>query len=233
MKSFVIYNPYDELSKSLLNQSIDSCLKFGINPEKFEGTFGEQIEIKLKKYNLSVSPLVPKITNGTKGCFVSHYELWKKSVDTEQSLLILEHDVLMMNKLPENILDLFDDVLNLDPCGSKQKDLDEYIKCVNRSSRSIVIGSFERKDVNKINWKLVKQNNIPGAYSYIVKPAGAKKLIAAAEKNGFFPTDVHINSYYVSLNTVNPSIFRICDFMLDRKNRVKFSSTKGYLNGKT
>jgi GR25 family glycosyltransferase involved in LPS biosynthesis len=233
MKSFVIYNPYDELSKSLLKQTIDSCLKFGINPEEFEGTFEEQIEIKLKKYNLGVSPLVPKITKGAKGCFVSHYELWKKSVDTEQALLILEHDVLMINRIPNNILNSFDDILNLDSCGSKQKDLNEYTKCINRESRSITIGLLERKNTDKLTWKSVKQNNVSGAYSYIIKPSGAKKLINAAEKNGFLPTDVHINSYYLSLNIVNPSIFRICDFMLDRKNRVKFSSTKGYLNGKT
>ena len=232
MKCFIIYNPTDPLSQSLVADSVSSCRLFKIEPELFAGTFNE-IDLKLKKYNLIVSPIVPKITTGTTGCFISHYELWLKTIETNTPSMILEHDVVMQNQLPENILELFDDVLNLDPCGKQQKDLDDYITCVSQKSNNVVIKTLKKSNDQNLTWKTVKSNNIPGAYAYIIKPSGAKKLVDAAHRNGFLPADVHINSNHLTLNTISPSVFRICNFMIDRKNRVKFSSTKGYNHGKT
>jgi GR25 family glycosyltransferase involved in LPS biosynthesis len=233
MKSFIIFNPNDPISQKLVLESIESCCSFGLEVEMFPGTFDDDIDTKLNKYNLKISPLVPKITNGTKGCFISHYELWNKSVNENMPILILEHDVQMQNHLPTEILNLFDDVLNLDPCGDQQKDLEIYKNCTSAKLKSILIEQKKKNTTANLSWKSLKNNNISGAYSYIIKPAGAKKLIDAAKVYGFFPADVHINSYFLTLNTIKPSVFRICDFMIDRKNRIKFSSTKGYKHGIT
>lgn len=224
MKCFIIHNPNDELSVRLMNDSILSCGKFGITPVPFAGTFGTDTVEKLAKYKLipSKHKLEPK--NGESGCFLSHYELWLQCVNEDQSYMILEHDVMMKMSMPENILDQFSEILNLDPCGALQKDQASYVDCSNKLG-PVIVKKLPAAS-GELTWKTAKQFHVPGAYSYIIKPAAAAKLIEQAHANGYLPVDVHINSYYVSMSTVHPSIFKICDFMLDRKNRVKYSSTK-------
>lgn len=224
MKCAIIYNPNDELSVRLTNDSIASCIQFGINPTPFSGTFGTAIDSKMEQYKLvpSIHKLEPK--NGEKGCFISHYELWMKCVNENQSYMILEHDVIMKSALSENVLDQFTGILNLDPCGATQKDLEKYIQCSTKMMPSTV--NPLPAPQGALTWKTAKQYHVPGAYAYIIKPNAARQLIQYAQTEGYLPVDVHINSYYVSISTVHPSVFKICDFMLDRKNRLKHSSTK-------
>lgn len=224
MKCFIIHNPEDELSVRLMNDSIASCNQFGISPVPFAGTFGNAINKKLEHYNLvpSVYKLEPKL--GESGCFISHYELWSQCVNDNQDYIILEHDVDMKSTLTEDILNQFVGILNLDPCGALQKDQVSYSDC-SKKSGPITIKKLP-EPISKLSWKSAKQHHVPGAYAYVIKPKAAAQLIKYAQLLGYLPVDVHINSHYVSISTVNPSIFKICDFMLDRKNRVKYSSTK-------
>jgi GR25 family glycosyltransferase involved in LPS biosynthesis len=225
VKCVIIHNPEDELSVRLMNDSIASCNLFGISPEPFAGTFKDSIDEKIEQYKLvpSTHKLEPK--NGERGCFISHYEVWLQCINENQNYMILEHDVIMKRSLPENILDQFDGILNLDPCGANQKDLEKYIECsISKSENSV---DRLPTPVGALTWKTAKQYHVPGAYAYIIKPTAAEQLVKHARSSGYLPVDVHINSYYVSIRTVTPSIFKICDFMLDRKNRVKYSSTKG------
>lgn len=224
MKCAIIHNPNDDLSVRLMNDSIASCNQFNISPEPFPGTFKDSIDGKIEQYKLvpSIYKLEPK--NGESGCFVSHYELWLRCINENQSYMILEHDAIMKRSLPENILNQFDGILNLDPCGAYQKDLEKYIKCSTNKSLNRV--DKLPKPIGSLTWNTAKQYHVPGAYAYIIKPAAAEQLVKNAQSFGYLPVDVHINSYYVSISTVTPSVFKICDFMLDRKNRVKYSSTK-------
>jgi len=231
MKTYVIYNPSDHLSTNLVKDTVLGCESNGLSPILHAGTFGEDIEIKIKKYGIRPSRLCQDVNKGTTGCFLSHYELWLKCASGVETFLILEHDVTMISPLPDNIEELFEDVLHLDFCGSKQKDLDNYLKCIEQKNDLKILMPFNKKPSSLNTWKEAKKNNIPGGYAYLIKPKAAQKLIDAAGKHGFMPADVHINNYYIDLKAISPSIFRICDFMLDRKNRIKFSSTKGYKNG--
>ena len=224
MKCFIIHNPNDELSVRLMDDSIASCRSFGIDPIPFAGTFSDSIDSKLKQYNLVPSVYKPELRIGEQGCFISHYELWLQCVKDNQSYMILEHDVVMKSSLTDDILNQFTGILNLDPCGALQKDQASYVDC-SKKSGTITVNKLP-DPVGEMSWKSAKRYHVPGAYAYIIKPAAAAQLIEYAQSSGYLPVDVHINSYYVSMSTVHPSIFKICDFMLDRKNRVKYSSTK-------
>jgi len=226
MKSSIIYNPNNELSVRLMNDSIASCKLFGIIPDPFVGTFGDNIDPKLAKYNLIPSEYKSNPTNGEKGCFISHYELWIKCVNDNEPYLILEHDVTMKSKLPADILEGFSDILNLDYCGSLRKDQDSYLKCMAVVGSGEIVDIFTDINLPKPSWKNFKTYHVVGAHAYIIKPSGASKLIEVSELAGFLPVDVHINSYYVDISIIKPAPFRTCDFMIDRKNRVKYSSTK-------
>ena len=232
MKTFIIYNPNDDLSIKLSSESIESCSQFEVYPELFDGVFGDKIIKILKEYNLVDGYFAPELTQGERGCFLSHFCLWKKCIELNEPILILEHDITMIRQLPNNILDNVTELLNLDLCGSLRKKYNEYLDCMKKTGPIKIKRLFDQTQLpSNITWKSAKQYHVAGAHAYIIKPIAAKKLIVAAEKNGCLPVDVHINSHYVDIFGCEPSVIRTCDFMIDKKNRIKFSSTKGYLYG--
>lgn len=226
MKCFIIHNPNDELSLRLMNESINSCKEFGLSPVPFSGTFKDSVLEKIKKYKLVPSIYKSSPSLGEQGCFISHYELWAECVKDNVPYLILEHDITMKSALPTNILETFDEVLNLDVCGSLRKDMEPYLKCMAKTGIGKVKKLFTDIKLPAIEWKTLKTYHVVGAHAYIVKPIAAKKLIDKAHEVGLLPVDVHINSYYTNISIIEPAPFRTCDFMIDRKNRVKYSSTK-------
>ena len=54
-------------------------------------------------------------------------------------------------------------------------------------------------------FKYINNNHIRGAFGYIIKPSGAKKLIEATEKYGILPADVQPNLAYCNINYTLPS----------------------------
>ena len=69
----------------------------------FEGIHKDD-SIKLNNFNLiDEKHLWEKI--GVKesilGCFLSHFNLWKKSVDMDEKIMILEHDVIFTSKFQD------------------------------------------------------------------------------------------------------------------------------------
>jgi hypothetical protein len=99
--------------------------------------------------------------------------------------MILEHDGYFIKKLPDNILEKFEDVLKLDHLDpfshyynqqiESHKNINEHIiKYYNDFSKQIELnetGSYLR-----------------GAYSYIIKPLAAKKLIDRVYEKGYLRT---------------------------------------------
>lgn len=49
---------------------------------------------------------------GVKGCFLSHYELWKKVLTTGQTMAIFEHDIILRKPPPTDLLSA--DIIKLD-----------------------------------------------------------------------------------------------------------------------
>jgi GR25 family glycosyltransferase involved in LPS biosynthesis len=99
--------------------------------------------------------------------FFSHYSLWKKCVEDNETFAIFEHDAVLNNKIPEAH---FDYVMNL---GHPS------------------YGKWNTPSTLGVN-PLTSKRYFPGAHAYMVKPEGAKKLIEQA-KICARPTDVFMN----------------------------------------
>jgi len=233
MKSFIIYDPLDLLSVKLTEDAIDSGIQHGLTIDRFPGYFGDSIEPKIKEYGLTVSNLNQKeLSLGHKGCFISHYELWQKCVQSNEPFVIFEHDAIIKKPINEKLLEQFDDILNLDYCSSLRKNVLEYERCQQENGEVSVSLLFEKRLIPKsITWKSAKTFHVVGTHGYIIKPQGAKKLITAAKTFGILPADVHINCHYLNIYITKPSVVRICEFMINENHRSKFSRTKGYEPG--
>lgn len=202
MKAFIIH--LSKIEKSLetatnLYNSLKSC---GIEAELFEGTYGnEAVDIFEKEQRilhpwgikgpnstLDHDPDDKSITKasgpGPKGCFYSHYRLWKKCAELNEPILIFEDDVVLSRGFEpvewEDIL-----VVSL---GFKTKS-EPYMKYLLEPSGSPKALPYTR-------------SSPPGATGYAIKPCAAKKLLEMYSTT-YLPADNAMNAHVVKLEIHN------------------------------
>lgn len=115
-------------------------------------------------------------------CFLSHYELWKTCADVDRPIMILEHDAIFTREIdPESLLDTQFDIIGInDPRGATRKSQLFHEK--------VQAGKDEIQRAPLIDDITVPQG-IAGNSAYIIKPSGAKKLLALVQEHGAWPND--------------------------------------------
>ena len=115
-------------------------------------------------------------------CFMSHYRLWHESLKTDEPILILEHDAQFIQKLDyQYILDSKYDIIGINnPLMATRKARVFHDMVKDRSQEIQPI-----PDIDEFN---VPQG-LAGNSAYIIKPAGAKNVLDAAEQYGAWPND--------------------------------------------
>tara|TARA_B100001175_G_C19442684_1_gene607085 strand:+ start:529 stop:1188 length:660 start_codon:yes stop_codon:yes gene_type:complete len=99
--------------------------------------------------------------------FLSHFHLWKKARDENETMLILEHDAIFINNLPEI---KFNKV-----CTIGKPSYGRYY-----TPQFLGVGKMSQAPYMK------------GAHAYVVSPAGASELIEKAKTHAG-PTDVFLH----------------------------------------
>ena len=206
MKYKIICLENNELSMKYANECIEQAKKFDIHLEKHFGVHADNVMKHIEETKIIPRWNFKGLRKGVLGCFFSHYYLWKECIENNEPYLILEHDGYFIRKLPDNVLDTFTDVLKLD-------NLDPFSKTYNLDIEN------EKNNNNKVieymNLSLKNQsyNNtgmyLKGAYSYIIKPQAAKKVIDWININGFLPTDVQLGKAIVDLKVCTPTVARL------------------------
>lgn len=212
---YCIHKHGDADSQSPLNDAIDSGKQFGINVIPYAGVYSN-IDNIIAKEKLIINPAgAHKITRrgkGVLGCFLSHYFLWHKALELNQPMGVLEYDAIFIKPLPINILEKFDDYLNLDYTRHTHLTIhsngDEYLHQIDLEQNSTLeIKDLQENDKSKKHmFKYINNNHIKGAFGYIIKPQGAKKLIDATKTYGILPADVQPNLMYCDVKYTSPSI---------------------------
>jgi GR25 family glycosyltransferase involved in LPS biosynthesis len=225
MKSFVIYKEGDVFSTELANDCIESAKNFGITVEKYSGIYSN-IDQKFEEENLFVNMAcngrIDKL--GVKGCLLSHFYLWKLCIKLNEPLFIFEHDALMINPLPNNVLNLFEDYLNLDYNRKiYRKNLKGYHEEL--SNLKMIQIDVVKMDINAgAGFKFINRNHIVGAHGYIIKPEGAKKIIEGRLSDGAIPADMAPNSKYVNMYHTTHTVVRVNPKMIQQM--AKLSHTR-------
>lgn len=206
--SFIITMQGEPISESLAEECMNSTQKFGIEPNIFHGVHGEQIESEWQKHNLKefkFNQRIKKLNRGAIGCTISHLKLWKKCIQLQTPILILEHDAVMIRSISKNILDKFEDVCNLDWLSRITSNYDVEVE----QDRGQGVNLFKEKRPPYSGLELYNKSHIKGAHSYIIKPQGAQKLIDWLWAHGVLSADVVINSVACELSYTDTSYFRI------------------------
>jgi len=220
IKAYIIRLAGAELSERLANECIEAGTKYGQEIIPFGGINGHVADSILQSLGLFPFKQKSKASKpGVKGCFLSHYMLWKKCTELNEPIAIFEHDGMLLRPIPEDILDKFDDVLNLDACDQFSK---TYEYCLNQEGPVIVQEYHNQKFKPGTLWG----EYLRGAYAYIIKPHAADKIIKHCHSHGFLPADHQIGKNLVHIQATFPSIARLHPYYLEDDNIKSASYTK-------
>ena len=171
MKHFVITITENEKSVAVAERCIKSGAKYGLDIKKFDAITPEKDLDNLMMFNgIQQNGFVEKYSRqrNCMAAFMSHFSLWKMSVELKEEITIFEHDAVVVNEIPSFLL---------------------YAGCISFGKPSY--GKWRDPARVGIN-PLTSKPYFPGAHAYRVSPYGAKQLIEQARKHAR-PTDVFLN----------------------------------------
>lgn len=170
MKAYVIAMTEVNESVQVANRCIKSAKKFGIDVEVFSAVTPKDVNGAREEKGIPLDGFREKWSrlDNAVSCFMSHYLLWEKCVELNEPILILEHDAVVTNEIP-NVP--FSGILSL---GKPS------------------YGNYVTPPKLGVN-KLVSKQYFPGAHAYMIKPSAAKLLINAAKEDAR-PTDVFLHN---------------------------------------
>lgn len=199
LKSYVITISGDKESFRQADVLIDSSNHFNDfeAPSKFIATVPENVvktfqEEKLK-WNYPWTKGVLDIQSGLfktpyrtadpkkrMACFMSHYRLWKKCVESDHPIMIFEHDAKFIRKF---------DLGELDNCPYSVVSLNDPRGATRKSK--IYHELISEKSLSPVPWidELTVPQGLPGNSAYYLTVMGAKKLISNTKEYGAWPND--------------------------------------------
>lgn len=210
MKTFIIH-----LSK--IPNSLESAIQLkidlksiNVDAELFEGTYGSDAEqifqtegrevhgTSFKGGDIDERSIAKAKRPGVMGCFYSHYRLWQKCVELNETICIFEDDVNIIRPL---VPVEFEDVLVIVLGARKNKKYKHYL--------DNPAGEPKAEDYHNAS--------MPGTPGYMITPQGAKKLLCEY-KNTFLASDNAINCRVVKI--------QIHNYIVGEANTDKTSLTK-------
>ena len=171
MKGYVITIESHKQSVQCAERCIKSAARFGFEVEKFAAsTPADNPAAYLAERGISVEGFkeVYSRFDNCVAAFTSHYRLWEKAHNENETLVVLEHDAYFVDAIPNYP---FRSIINF---GAPS-----YGKFVTPPN----IGAN----------KLVSKQYLPGAHAYGVTPLGALELLSMAPEKAM-PTDVYIRN---------------------------------------
>ena len=221
--TYVITMIGEGMSENLAQECIDSANKFGIQPEIFPATWGDDVEKHFVEQDLKVfkkGQKIKEINPGLKGCLLSHYRLWKKCIASAKPMMILEHDAIVSREVPANLLDKFEDVLHLDFASRKVTNYEDYTKIYHGDG----VKQWCPKLPRLSGHELYNKTHIKGSHAYIIKPLGAIKMVDWVWNVGAMSPDLAMNSTAIDLRYTLTSFCRINPrYWMESKKRSKNS----------
>lgn len=172
MKAYVITIQDNERSVQVAKRCIKSAKWFGVEVQQWKATTPKDNPIqKLIEDKVKISGLHEAYSriNNCAAAFHSHYSLWKHCIELNEQIMILEHDAIFVNQIPERL---------------------NFNKCISIGHPSY--GKWNQATKLGVNI-LFSKRYFPGAHGYIVKPSACREFIKHARTKMARPTDVFLN----------------------------------------
>jgi len=167
-------------SVKVAERCINSAKNYGVQVSKFNAITPETYHHVIDENEINVDHFkeVYSRYENALSAFCSHFSLWKECLTSRSPYLILEHDAVFMDTLPNFF---FGDIVNLGEPSYGRYISPPYIG----------------------EGPLISKPYLPGAHCYYITPKGAKSLINGAKVMAK-PTDVYIRKEVFDINEYNP-----------------------------
>jgi len=142
---------------------------------------GEELDLGLMIHKKAYKTKIP---NARIGCFISHYELWHKSVELRENILVLEHDAIFIDKLDVDLLtsNINGGIIGInDPRGCTRKAGVFHDK--------IQYGKGEIQSCPSVDDDISIPQGLAGNSAYVISPEAAKTMIRLTYLHGAWPND--------------------------------------------
>lgn len=203
MKAYVITIAGHEYSESSARRCINSAQEYGVVVEIFPAVTPDTVErLMLQEKlvwgwadnntrkavcpisSLEQFPYTSKNLLVKMSCSMSHYLLWKRCIELNEPILILEHDAVFVNSFPD--IEFNGAIQINDPRGGGYKGKPHSESMVQRGTTG----------THPLTRKRPADSAIPDGFSgnsaYIIKPWAAEQFIEAYKKYGVWPNDATI-----------------------------------------
>ena len=190
MKAFIIYLREVQSTVDSALECKRTCREHGLDGWLMEGFTPSRADKFIQEQNLKPYLPGPKLYNikwqkgGVRGCMISHYHAWKKCIELDEKIVVLEHDSRVIS---ETYTEDFDDVLHLDGYRWQADPYQDQVPFVE-----------DFVNIRK------GENQLMGTYGYVIKPHAAKRLIHGAHEDGITASDMFVKDKYVRIQVVKP-----------------------------
>ncbi len=200
MKAYAIVIKGNNLSeaafKTLDESSVKVGNKFPIN--RFEAVTPDYVDETIKEHGVRWNyPWVGKEqclqtgllkaaykTDNPKArvaCALSHYLLWKRCEETDEPLMILEHDAKFVEKIDFDINDSKMYIIGINnPLGATRRAREFYTTIINNKPWIQLVPKIDHYDIPQ---------GLAGNSAYIIKPEGASRMLKLVREHGLWPND--------------------------------------------
>lgn len=227
MKAFVITLKDNQYSESKAARCIETARDIGgIDVEMFFGVPKTEAWCVMEKFKLAwtwannntqttacpISGLQQHPYKGANldakiGCAMSHFLLWKRCVELNEPLLILEHDAVFLREFPDFDFDgicQINDPFRATPRGKWWSDTMK-----NRNE----VGVFPKTIIRAGNERYIP-DGLAGNSAYVIKPWAARELIDKYYELGVWPNDAtmciqlfpYLQEYYPFITKVDQEV---------------------------
>ena len=164
-----------------------------MSAELIEGTYGDNAVALMESEGRTLHPTGVKgtldpndekigklMSPGVRGCFYSHYNLWKKCVELNEPIIIFEDDIVIRRPF-----------LNVDW-------QDVLIVALGHPTKSERFMPFLEQPYGTPRAEEYKLSSMPGCCGYAIKPHAAQILLDTYSKT-FLPADNAINRNVITM----------------------------------
>lgn len=224
MKAFIIHTKTNT-SLDLAQQCKSSFVPYkNWEIDFFEGTspmtleyWEQQLPLKIKEVSRAKNLFLQKDNSNIdkkrylskKSCLYSHYRLWKKCVELQETIVILEHDSICKS----DWFDMdFDDVMVLNISSAIDHPVLKSSAWRKENPKPIIedgIGDLRINLIYTQDPKIQNAQMIPGAAAYAISPQGAHKMTTCVETHGWEKNDFVLNTHNIRIQTIVPELFRL------------------------
>ena len=192
MKGYVVTLMNLPESVEMAERCKKSGEQFGIDIDIFPAVWKDDALGELEKEQLKTSTWDESYSNvgAVVGNFITQYRIWKTIFEADEAGIVLEHDAIFTDNVPDLINK--GDIINL---GKPS------------------YGKFLTKNKSGVYPMFSKPGGyIPGAHGYYLTPKGAEQLILLAKNKGVAPCDMFLNK------TNFPNIKEIYPWVIEAKD---------------